>query len=68
MNLERIRKSQRITQNELSVKSGVNQSVISDIEKGITKSPRIETIKALARALGCTIDELISESGEKKTA
>lgn len=41
-----------MTQTELATRSGVKQSVISDIENGKTRSPRPETIMALAGALG----------------
>lgn len=52
-----------ITQQELARQSGVNQGIISLIESGSTQFPRLDTAAKLARALGCTIDELL---GEKK--
>ena len=60
---ERIRKG--ITQHELSRKSGVKQSIISNIETGDTKNPRLDTAMRLAAALGCKLDDLVEETGEK---
>ena len=52
-----------ISQNQLAKLCNVPQSVISDIESGKTKAPRIDTLKAIAAALGVTIDELIGKAG-----
>ena len=55
-NLKKIRKAKRITQKELAQKSGVKQSVISDLETGNAKSTG--SILELANALGVTAEEL----------
>ncbi len=59
MNLATIRQQKGLSQQELSRRSGVAQSVISDIEKGKTPAPRINTVLALAQSLGCTLEELV---------
>ena len=51
-----------ISQNQLAKMCKVPQSVISDIESGKTKAPRIDTLRAIAAALGVTIDELTRET------
>lgn len=56
---ERLKKG--ITQIELSEKSGVKQSIISNIETGDTKNPRLDTALRLAAALGCRLDDLVEE-------
>ena len=48
-----------LTQAELARKSGIPAPVINAIESGKTKNPRIDTISAIARVLGTTVDELI---------
>lgn len=53
------RKEKGISQNQLAKMSGVPQSVICDIESGKTKFPRINTLVALAQALGVKLSELI---------
>lgn len=60
-NIMRLRTSQGITQNELARKSGVKQSVISDIENGKTSFPRVDTLSKIATALGCTVDDLLDK-------
>lgn len=50
-----------ITQQELARQSGVKQGIISLIESGSTQFPRLDTAAKLARALGCTIDDLLGE-------
>lgn len=41
-----------LSQNELARRSGVKQSVISDIESGKTKQPRVDTVQQIAKVLG----------------
>ena len=55
------REKKGISQNQLARMSGVPQSVISDIESGKTKAPRIDTLMAIAAALGMTVNELIGK-------
>lgn len=55
-NLKKIRKAKKMTQKELAQKSGVKQSVISDLETGNAKSTG--SILELANALGITAEEL----------
>ena len=55
-NLKKIRKAKKMTQKDLAQKSGVKQSVISDLETGTAKSTG--SILELANALGVTAEEL----------
>lgn len=60
MGLERIkdiRKAKGMTIDELSEKSGVPVSTIKKISAGITRNPNLETVRAIARALNCTLDD-----------
>ena len=59
--LESMRKRRNLNQRELSERSGVPQPMISEIERGIVQ---IGTMWKLARALKCTVDDLI-ETDEK---
>lgn len=45
------RKTQNLTQKELSERTGITQADISRIEKG-TRNPSLEMVKRLARGLG----------------
>lgn len=49
------------SQSELARRSGVKQGVLSYIESGRTKHPRIDTLSALAAALGVSVNKLIDK-------
>ena len=60
MGLERIntlRKAKGMTIDELSEKAAVPLSTLKKICAGSTVNPALETVKSIARALDCTIDE-----------
>ena len=51
------------SQSELARRAGVKQSIISYIENGKTKNPRIDTLSAIATALGVPVGRLIRKAG-----
>lgn len=51
---------------ELSRRSGVPLRTINNILGGLTDNPTLETVKALAHALDCTLDDLAEEMQYKK--
>jgi len=57
--VRRLREGQKFTQGQLSLRSGVDRSLISRIERGIRPNVYVETIGALARALNTTSDYLL---------
>jgi len=64
--IQKKREAAGLSQAELSRRSGVKQSVISDIENGHTKSPRVETLMALAAALGFNWTEFYQPANNGK--
>lgn len=50
-----------LSQNELSKLSGVSKPMISSIE-GNKRIPSVIIAKKIAKALRCTVDELLSEA------
>ena len=64
--LQKLRERRMMTQKELAKASGVTQQAISAIESGKNKFPRIITLYQLARALRCTVDDLIDDDPMKK--
>lgn len=58
-NLKKMRIAAGLTQRELERRSGVYQCQISWIETGLVKNPRVDTAAKLARALGCTVYDLL---------
>lgn len=56
------RKSQKMTQKELSERTGITQADISRIENG-TRNPSLEMVKRLARGMGMVLKlEFIPET------
>ncbi len=50
-NLSMLRRSRQLTQEALAYRAGVSVSYISMLERGV-RSPPLETLEALAEALG----------------
>ena len=62
--LKRLRTAAGLTQQALATKAGLSMSAVIHIEKGRIPDPRGSTLKALAGALGVTVDELLSDEPE----
>lgn len=60
-NLLYLRTKAGLTQAELAEKCGITQQAIFGYEIG-TKTPRLEVLIALAKALGCTTDALLNDN------
>jgi len=57
----RARKAAKLTQRELADRAGVNQAMVSRLEKG-ERLPRLETLLAVAEATGCVLDLRLTRS------
>lgn len=55
--IEQLKKVKGLTNEQLAKLSGVPKGTIDKITAGATKDPKLETVKAIARALGCSISE-----------
>lgn len=64
-NIKAIRKKQKMSQVDLSEKSGLRQGTISAIEVG-TNKPNLDTLLLISHALGCTVSEIIGDSPSNK--
>lgn len=56
--LQEIRWKKNWSQNQLSIRSGVPQSVISIIENDMTENPGVFTALRLSRALSVTVEDI----------
>lgn len=65
MNLLEYRRKNDISQSVLAKKIGVTTAAISQYENG-RREPNIEILKKMAKALECTVDELISDTNKKE--
>lgn len=55
--IEEYKKKLGLTTSELAEKSGVPKGTLDKILSGVTKDPKLETLKAIARVLGLTLDD-----------
>jgi transcriptional regulator with XRE-family HTH domain len=67
MQLRAIRDRNGLTQKQLSEKSGISQPNISDVENGRVV-PTVVTAAKLAKALNCTIDDLLDDKEHSNDA
>ena len=63
--IQELKKEKGLTIEELSAKSGVPIGTLNKILSGQTKDPKLETLKALTRVLGCSLDDL--DDADRKT-
>ena len=56
--INEIRKEKKISIDELCARSGVPKGTLSKITAGITANPTLDTVRVIAQALGCTLDDL----------
>jgi transcriptional regulator with XRE-family HTH domain len=55
-----------LVQKELENRSGVTQSMISKVEGGSAENVSIDVLRRLAKALNCTLVDLLPEADKKK--
>ncbi|WML35384.1 helix-turn-helix transcriptional regulator [Clostridium sp. OS1-26] len=58
--IKELRTSLNMTIKELSKKSGVGQSTISEIETGKAINPKTDTLQKISKVLGVTVNDLLS--------
>lgn len=58
--LKELRVTAGMSQQSLAVAAGLSVSLVSQIERGSRSDPRISTTSALAKALGVTLDSLVT--------
>jgi len=63
--LKNLRKSKKLTQAELATLSGVGLGLISKIERGDNKDPKLSTLEKLINGLGINADMLIPNKDDK---
>ncbi len=56
-----------ITNEELSIRSGVPKGTIDKILSGVTKDPKLETLKAIAKVLDLSLDDFADRPRSEPT-
>ena len=63
--INKLKKDKGLTNAQLATLSGTTLSTISKITAGINKNPKLDTLQAICKVLGCTLDDL-DENSQKK--
>ena len=58
-NLRKLRKANRLTQEQLSAKAGLHPTEVSRLERAV-RDPRLTTIARLAKGLGVSAEQLVT--------
>lgn len=58
--IKELRSERKMTARELSEKCGIPEKSIYKIESEGVKDPRISSVTAIAKGLGCSIDEIVT--------
>ncbi len=58
-NIKKLRKTHKLSQEQLAKKAGITYSTLIKIESGANDNPTIKTLKRIADALNVTIDTVI---------
>ena len=57
--LRELREMSGKTRRQLAIEASITEGQLANIELGKTENPRIDTVIALARAVGCDVGDLI---------
>ena len=66
-NIKRLRKMADMTQEELAKRAGVDQTLISKVEKEVFSNLTLDTLRGIAKALRCKIVDLLPEEDSGRT-
>lgn len=64
-NLRKMKNSSGLTTKEISVKSGLPEPTLEKLFAGVTKDPKLETMRQLVHFFGYTLDDLEDNSQKK---
>lgn len=59
--VRRRRTAAGLSRKKLSALAGLGETYISELERGLIEYPRISTVRAIAKILGCTVQDLTGE-------
>lgn len=66
--INKLKKEKGLTNDQLSELSGVPKGTLSKITAGITKNPNLDTVKAIANALGCSLEDFNDYEEQKENS
>lgn len=66
--LRKLREDQKISQADMAKAAGISVSALSQIELGVTKNPRPDTLLGIARRLGLSMESLVDPEADTRRA
>lgn len=64
--IEEYKRKLGLTTAQLAERSGIPKGTLDKILSGVTKDPKLETLKAIARVLGLSLDDFDDEHNKEK--
>lgn len=64
--IEEYKKKLGLTSAELAERAGIPKTTLDKILSGVTKDPKLETLKAIARVLGLSLDDFDDKQPAKE--
>jgi transcriptional regulator with XRE-family HTH domain len=68
MTFRQMREAAKLTQEQLALAAGIDQTTVSQIETGKVRSPQYATVSSLAKALGAATDDVAAAIAESAAA
>jgi transcriptional regulator with XRE-family HTH domain len=60
LNVQRLRRSKALSQEELSARASIHQTYLSGVERGV-RNPSVMVLERIAKALGADIEDLVKK-------
>ena len=60
--LRQLKKQKKMTNQQLSIASGVPLGTVNKLMSGVTDNPKLPTVQAIAKALGTTVDGITNDT------
>ncbi|MGH8651193.1 MAG: helix-turn-helix domain-containing protein [Burkholderiales bacterium] len=64
--IKKLRLAAGLNQKQVAVKADIDQGGLSKLERGLTTNTTLETLQSIARALGCSVVDLLDEEHKQK--
>jgi transcriptional regulator with XRE-family HTH domain len=60
-NIRKLRKKKGLSQDNLARKADIPYTTLTKIESNVVKSPSVQNVAKIAKALGVSVDQLLEE-------
>lgn len=63
-----LKREQGLTNAQIAQMSGITLSTLDKITSGVNKNPKLDTLQAICKVLGCTLNDFMDSPPESKSA